>query len=113
MIRRGDVVVADLSPVIGHEQGGRRPVVVISPAPYNSWPIGMAIVAPITSTDRRLRHHLPIGREAGLREPSFVMPEYVRAVSQQRLAERPLGSATQQTLDEVEWWIMNFTTEPH
>jgi hypothetical protein len=38
------------------------------------------------------------------------MPEYVRAISQQRLADRPLGTATQQTLDEVEWW--NFTTDP-
>jgi PemK-like protein. len=30
MIRRGDVVVAELSPIIGHEQGGRRPVLVVS-----------------------------------------------------------------------------------
>jgi mRNA interferase MazF len=111
MIRRGDVVVADLSPIVGHEQGGRRPVVVVSPVAYNSWPINMAIIAPITSTDRRLRHHIPIGKEAGLRGPSFVMPEYVRAVSQHRLAERPLGSAAQRTLEEVEWWITNFTTE--
>ena len=112
MIRRGDVVVAELSPIIGREQGGRRPVLVVSPTAYNSWPIGMAVVAPITSTDRRLRHHVPIGKEAGLRGASFVMPEYVRAISQQRLAEHALGSASQQTLDEVEWWIANFTTEP-
>ncbi|HET6211878.1 MAG TPA: type II toxin-antitoxin system PemK/MazF family toxin [Micromonosporaceae bacterium] len=110
MIRRGDVVEADLSPIVGHEQGGRRPVLVVSPALYNSWPIDMAIVVPITSTDRGLRHHVPIGKEAGLRGPSFVMPEYVRAVSQQRLTERPLGSASQRTLDVTEWWITNFTT---
>lgn len=110
MIRRGDVVLADLSPAVGHEQGGRRPVIVISPAAYNSWTIGMAIIAPITSNDRRLPHHVPIGKEAGLRNPSFVMPEYVRAVSQQRLSERPLGSAAPHTLDRVEWWITNFTT---
>lgn len=101
---------ADLSPIVGHEQGGRRPVLVVSPALYNSWPIDMAIVVPITSTDRGLRHHVPIGKEAGLRGPSFVMPEYVRAVSQQRLTERPLGSASQRTLDVTEWWITNFTT---
>lgn len=112
MIRRGDVVVADLSPVVGHEQGGRRPVVVLSPATYNSWPIGMVIIAPITSTNRRLRHHVAIGPEAGLRSPSFVMPEYVRAVSQQRISERPLGSAKQQTLEEVERWVAYFTTDP-
>jgi mRNA interferase MazF len=111
VIRRGDVVVADLSPVIGHEQGGRRPVVVLSPVAYNAWPIGMVIIAPITSVDRRLRHHVRIGPEAGLRGPSFVMPEYVRAISQRRLAERPLGSAEHETLHEVEWWIANFTTD--
>jgi mRNA interferase MazF len=70
VIRRGDVVVADLSPVIGHEQGGRRAVVVLSPAVYNSWPIQMAVIAPITSVDRRLRHHVTIGKEAGLRGPA-------------------------------------------
>jgi hypothetical protein len=41
------------------------------------------------------------------------MPEYVRAISQRRLSERPLGAAAQTTLDEVEWWITNFTTDPH
>jgi mRNA interferase MazF len=112
VIRRGDVIVADLSPVVGREQGGRRPVVVLSPGSYNSWPIGMAVVAPITSSDRRLRHHVAIGKEAGLRGSSFVMPEYVRAISQRRLAERPLGAASPETLDEVEWWITNFTTDP-
>jgi len=87
-------------------------VVVLSPGSYHSWPIDMAIVAPITSTDRRLRHHVPIGKEAGLRGSSFVMPEYVRAISQRRLAERPLGAAAAQTLNEIEWWIATFTTEP-
>ncbi len=111
MIRRGDVVVADLSPVVGHEQGGRRPVLVLSPAPYNAWPIGMAIVAPITSANRRLRHHVPIGRESGLDREGYAMPEYVRAISQQRLADRPLGTASQPTLDQVEWWVETFTTD--
>jgi mRNA interferase MazF len=111
VIRRGDVYVADLDTVAGHEQGGRRPVPVLSPSVYNAWPIGMVIVAPITSVDRRLRHHVPIGKEAGLRGASFVMPDYVRAIAQQRLGERPLGTADRETLDEVEWWVANFTRE--
>ncbi|MFI5907398.1 type II toxin-antitoxin system PemK/MazF family toxin [Dactylosporangium sp. NPDC051541] len=105
-------MLADLSPIVGREQGGRRPVLVLSPAAYNAWPIEMAVIAPITSTDRRLRHHIPIGREAGLRtEPSFVMPEYVRAISQQRLTGRPLGAVRAATLDEVERWVTQFTSE--
>jgi mRNA interferase MazF len=112
VIRRGDVVIADLSPIVGHEQGGRRPVLVLSPSAYNAWPIGMAVVAPITSADRRLRHHIPIGREAGLlRELSFVMPEYVRAISQQRISGQSLGVALPATLDAVERWVAQFTTE--
>lgn len=112
MIRRGDVLLAELNPMVGHEQGGRRPVLVVSPATYNAWPIRMVVIAPITSTERRLRHHVPIGQESGLRRDSFVMPEYVRAISQQRLSERVLGSASAETLRQVEWWIANFTTEP-
>jgi mRNA interferase MazF len=111
VIRRGDVIVAELSPVAGHEEGGRRPVLVLSPAPYNAWPIGMAIVAPITSANRRLRHHVPIGKESGLERDSYVMPEYVRAISQQRMAERPLGAAPQPTVEQVEWWVEIFTTD--
>jgi mRNA interferase MazF len=109
VIRRGDVYLASLDPVVGREQGGRRPVVVVSPAEYNVWPIDMVVVAPITSVDRRLRHHVPIGTEAGLRGQSFVMPEYLRAISRQRLTERPIGSADPATVETVEWWIENFT----
>jgi mRNA interferase MazF len=112
VIRRGDVFVADLNPVAGTEQGGRRPVLVLSPPSYNSWPIGMVIAAPITSADRRLRHHVPIGAEAGLRRPSFVMPEYVRTISQERLGDRALGAAEPATLTQIEWWIRTFTTDP-
>jgi len=39
------------------------------------------------------------------------MPEYVRAISQRRLADRPLGVATPQTLQEVQRWISDFTTD--
>jgi len=35
-----------------------------------------------------------------------------RTVTGQRLAEQPIGAAATRTLDEVEWWITNFTTEP-
>jgi mRNA interferase MazF len=112
VIRRGDVFVADLNPVVGHEQGGRRPALVLSPGVYNAWPIDMVIVAPITSVNRRLRHHVPIGTEAGLRGAGFVMPEYVRAIAQRRLGDRSLGTADQETLDTVEWWVNHFTSEP-
>ena len=82
------------------------------PRAYNAWPIGMAVVAPITSANRRLRHHIPIGREAGLRQPSFVMPEYVRAISQQRLTGQSLGVALPATLEAVERWSRSSPPRP-
>ena len=46
--RRGDVVRIDLNPQAGHEQAGRRPAVVISPASYNG-KVGLAVFCPVTS----------------------------------------------------------------
>ena len=45
---RGDIVWISLSPQAGHEQSGRRPAVVLSPAVYNG-KVGLAILCPITS----------------------------------------------------------------
>ena len=45
---RGDVVWISLNPQAGHEQSGRRPAVVLSPADYND-KVGLAIICPITS----------------------------------------------------------------
>ncbi len=45
---RGDVIWLNLSPQAGHEQSGRRPVLVISPAPYNL-KVGLALLCPITN----------------------------------------------------------------
>lgn len=46
--QRGDVVWISLSPQAGHEQAGRRPAVVLSPAAYNG-KVGLAILCPITN----------------------------------------------------------------
>jgi len=46
--RRGDVVWVTFNPRAGHEQAGRRPAVILSPAAYNS-KVGLAILCPITS----------------------------------------------------------------
>lgn len=45
---RGDVVWVSLSPQAGHEQAGRRPALVVSPAAYNG-KVGLAVLCPITS----------------------------------------------------------------
>jgi mRNA interferase MazF len=92
--RWSDIWLAELNPVIGHEQGGRRPCLVVSTDAYNRYPSNMAIVVPLTGTDRGLAHQPPIARAtSGLDKPSFARPENVRAVSADRLVRR-LGQAT-------------------
>ena len=45
---RGDIVWITMDPTVGHEQSGRRPAVVLSPAAYNG-KVGLAILCPLTS----------------------------------------------------------------
>jgi len=47
-LKRGDIVWATLGPTIGHEQGGRRPVLILSPEVYNTR-TKLAVICPVTS----------------------------------------------------------------
>ena len=51
--KQGDIVKMDFNPTKGHEQQGRRPAVVVSNASYNKFARGVAIVCPITNTDKK------------------------------------------------------------
>ena len=88
-VRQGDIWLADLDPVTGREQAGTRPVLVISVDALNSGPSDLAIVVPITSTERPNPIHIELGEGiGGLRNRSFALPEMVRSVSRQRLCRR-------------------------
>jgi mRNA interferase MazF len=52
--RQGDIIKLDLNPTKGREQRGRRPGVVVSNAGYNSFTRGLALVCPITNSDKGL-----------------------------------------------------------
>jgi mRNA interferase MazF len=103
----GDVLLADLDPVAGHEQGGQRPVLVLSGPSYNELRNEQLIVAAITSRQRGLPFHIPVGADSGLRTPSRVQSESVRAISAQ-LVIRQLGRARPQTVAEVRNQVINF-----
>ena len=103
----GDVLLADLDPVAGHEQGGRRPVLVLSGPSYNELRNEQLIVAAITSRQRGLPFHVPVGADCGLRMPSLVQSESVRAISAQRVI-RPLGHARPETVAEVRNRVISF-----
>jgi mRNA interferase MazF len=103
----GDVLLADLDPVAGHEQGGRRPVLVLSGPSYNELRSEQLIVAAITSRQRGLPFHIPLGTDCGLRTPSWVQSESVRAISVQRVI-RSMGHAGPETVAEVRGRVVNF-----
>lgn len=103
----GDVLLAELDPVAGHEQGGRRPVLVLSGPSYNELRNEQLIVAAITSRERGLPFHIPVGTDCGLRMPSWVQSESVRAISAQRVT-RHLGRARPETVTEVRNRVISF-----
>jgi mRNA interferase MazF len=94
--------LADLNPSFGHEQGGRRPVLVISVDSFNSGLAGLAVVLPVTSRIRLLPLHIPVSPpEGGLRGPSAILCDAVRSIDQRRLIDF-WGVVTNSTINLVE-----------
>ena len=54
---RGEVWLADLGPTRGHEQSGRRPILIFSVDVFNAGPAGLVVVLPLTSTIRNVPAH--------------------------------------------------------
>jgi mRNA interferase MazF len=99
---RGEIWFGHLDPVRGHEQGGSRPVLVISHDIYNQGPAMLVLVLPITSTRRGVRWHVPISPpEGGIRRPSVILCDGIRSVARERLTER-WGVVSPTTLAAVE-----------
>jgi mRNA interferase MazF len=93
--------MADLDPVVGHEQGGPRPFLVVSINPMNRSAARMAIGVPLTTTDRGTRMHVRLEPpEGGLDRISFATPEMVRSVSTSRLRRR-IGHASADTVEMI------------
>lgn len=99
---RGDIWLADLNPVHGHEQAGMRPVLVVSVDPFNSGKANLAVVIPITSTLGNIPFHVIIPPpEGGLSNPSAALCEGIRSISRDRLI-KCWGSITPASLIQVE-----------
>jgi mRNA interferase MazF len=75
--RKGDFVTLTFDPQSGHEQKGRRPALVISNHLFNKH-TGMAIVCPITPTNRQIPFHLPVPASSSV--TGFVMVEQIKSV---------------------------------
>jgi mRNA interferase MazF len=88
-IARGEVWLANLNPVKGHEQAGKGPCLVISVDLFNQGASGLVVVLPITSKEKGIPFHVELNPpEGGLRVRSFIKCEDVRSISIERFEER-------------------------
>lgn len=60
MVKQGDIIIIKFDPTIGHEQGKKRPALVISSDKYNNICGGLAIVLPITSQVKQFPYHIDL-----------------------------------------------------
>ena len=89
-VKRGDIYYADLSPVIGSEQGGLRPVLIVQNDIGNRYS-PTVIAAAITSrmSKAKLPTHIDIyAGEVGLAKDSVILLEQVRTIDKRRLGEK-------------------------
>jgi mRNA interferase MazF len=99
---RGDVWSVNFDPILGREQAGTRPALVLSVDKFNHGPAEVVIVLPITSKDKRQPIHVSVSPpEGGLSLPSFIKCDDIRSVSKQRF-KRFYGTIFAQSLAEVE-----------
>lgn len=89
MMKRGDVYYADLSPVIGSEQGGTRPVLIIQNNVGNKYSPTVIVVAITSKIDKsKVPTHVSIGKDKGLTENSVALLEQIRTIDKQRLTDK-------------------------
>ena len=102
-IRRGDLFYADLSPVVGSEQGGMRPVLVIQNNIGNHYS-PTVIIAAITakiSKPKMPTHVGSKGGEQGVGRNSVILMEQIRTIDKQRLHDK-IGRLDDQKMKQVD-----------
>jgi mRNA interferase MazF len=102
-IKRGEIYYADLSPVVGSEQGGVRPVLIVQNNVGNKYS-PTVIAAAITS--QKFKTNLPThisvnANDCGLSKDSIVLLEQIRTLDKQRLKER-MGNLPENDMDRID-----------
>ncbi|MCB9494218.1 MAG: type II toxin-antitoxin system PemK/MazF family toxin [Desulfobacteraceae bacterium] len=96
--KQGDLISITFDPQAGHEQKGRRPALVVSKDLFNS-STGLAIVCPLTNTDRSFPFHVPIPESSSL--TGFVMVEQVKSVDFRARRVKCIEGKNEDLLSEV------------
>ena len=103
VVKRGDIFYADLSPVIGSEQGGTRPVLVVQNDIGNKFS-PTVIIAAITSqiNKAKMPTHIEINaNDFGLAKDSVILLEQIRTIDKRRLKEK-IGKLSDELLLQVD-----------
>ncbi len=102
MIKRGELYYADLSPVVGSEQGGVRPILIVQNDTGNKYSPTI-IAAAVTSklTKAKLPTHIELSaNEFGLTKDSVILLEQIRTLDKRRLRDR-IGELSLDTMKKV------------
>ena len=108
-IRRGDIYYADLSPVVGSEQGGVRPVLIVQNDMGNRYSPTVIAAAITSKTGKtKLPTHIEVsangglqGESCGLAKNSVILLEQIRTIDKKRLKER-MGKLDDRTMQQVD-----------
>ena len=101
-VRRGDIFYADLSPVVGSEQGGTRPVLIVQNDTGNKHSPTVIAAAITSQTGKaRLPTHINIlGGSVGLSKDSVILLEQIRTLDKRRLREK-MGHLDEEMMQRV------------
>ena len=103
LVKRGDIFYADLSPVVGSEQGGIRPVLIIQNDTGNRYSptvIAAAITSPMGKA--KLPTHIEVAAQCcGLPKDSVILLEQIRTIDKRRLREHT-GHADRSVMEQVD-----------
>lgn len=101
-VRRGDIYYADLSPVVGSEQGGIRPVLIVQNDVGNKYSPTVIAAAITSRTDKsKLPTHIEVFADKyGLARDSVILLEQIRTIDKKRLKEK-MGSIDDRSMSAV------------
>ena len=102
-VKRGEIYYADLSPVVGSEQGGIRPVLIIQNNIGNRYSPTVIAAAITSQQDKaKLPTHIHVdGNDSGLTRNSIVLLEQIRTIDKKRLKER-MGRLDDTSMAEID-----------
>jgi len=96
--RQGDIIAITFDPQSGHEQRGRRPAFVVSKDLFNR-STGLAVVCPVTNTDRDFPFHVPLPKDSKLK--GFIMVEQVKSVDFRSRRAKRIEHGNDELLSDV------------